>query len=63
MLDVRVLFTGSAPASGAVADALVGNSGKARKVTHIEKQPARTQTATSGAAVVPNRFILAGADA
>jgi hypothetical protein len=53
VLDARAQFMGTAPASGAVADALVGNSDDAPSSTRAKKQSARAQTATAEAAVLP----------
>jgi hypothetical protein len=50
---------GSAPASGAVADALVGNTQRAG-MSIAPRQSARARTATAGAAVLPhNKYMLA----
>ena len=53
VLNVRAQFMGSAPAPGAVADALVGNPEGATTSPRAGKQSARARTATAGAAVLP----------
>ena len=53
VLAAREQFMGTAPASGAVADALVGNTEGTSTSPRARKQSARARTATAGAAVLP----------
>jgi hypothetical protein len=54
VLAVRAKFMGSAPAPGAVADALVGNP-EGVCLSSAPKPSARARTATAGAAVLPTK--------
>jgi adenylosuccinate lyase len=50
----EMIDSGSAPASGAVADALVGNTGDAHAWSKVQKPSARARTAAAGAAALPS---------